>query len=269
MQQLISFLVRHKSFLFFLILLCVSLALTIQFHSYHKSKFINATNSITGSIHNSSNSFNEFLNLKTYNKRLLEENAQLRKKLSNYSFQTTQHFNKETPYKIIPAKLIKNSFRKKKNILLINKGKKDGITTDMGVITSNGIIGVIGNVGENYATIISILNTDSKINAQLKKSNHIGSLSWNGIDSKNTQLEDITSVTPVAVNDTVVTGNYSVFPQGIPIGKIVKANLNRSKNYYQIDLKLFNDMSTVGYVYVIKNKNKKEIDKLLNETENE
>ena len=269
MQQLISFLLRHKGFLLFIFLLSISLALTVQSHSYHKSKFINATNNITGGIYNSSSNVTEFLNLKGYNQQLLKENARLRSKLSNYSFQTTQKFTKNTPYNLIPAKLIHNSFHKQKNILLINKGEKDGIRTDMGVITSNGIVGIIGDVGENYATVLSILHTQSKINAQLKKTNHIGTLTWNGKDISTVQLEDITKVTPIAVNDTIVTGNYSTFPQGIGIGTVVKADLDASKNYYNINIKLFNDMSNIGYVYVVKNKAKKEIDSLLNNTPNE
>ncbi len=269
MQQLFSFLLRHKGFLLFLGLLFISLALTVQSHSYHKSKFINSTNAITGDVYNSANTVTEFFNLKTYNQQLLQENARLRSKLSNFSFQTTQKFSKETPYEIIPAKLILNSFRKKKNTLLINKGRKDGITTDMGVITTNGIIGIIGDVGENYATVLSILHIDSKINAQLKKTNHIGTLTWNGKNSSKVQLEDMTKVAPIVVNDTIVTGNYSIFPQGIPIGKVVKADLDTSQNYFIVDIKLFNDMSNIGYVYVVKNKAKAETSALLNHPENE
>jgi len=269
MQQLISFLLRHKGFLLFLGLLSVSLALTIQSHRYHKSKFINATNNITGGIYNSSSNISEFLNLKKYNEQLLQENAHLRSKLSNYSFQTTKNFSENTPYQLIPAKLILNSFKKKKNVLLINKGKKDGIRTDMGVITTNGIVGIIGNVGENYATVLSILDVDSKINAQLKKTNHIGTLSWNGKDISVVQLDDLTKVAPVEVNDTIVTGNYSTFPKGINIGKVIKANLDESQNYFNIDIKLFTDMTNIGYVYVIDNKAKKETDQLLNTSNNE
>lgn len=269
MQQLISFFLRHKGFLLFLGLFCISIALTIQSHSYHKSKFINATNSVTGGIYNSTNSVSEFLNLQIYNKQLVQENARLRKKLSNYSFQTTKDFSEETPYDIIPAKLIQNNFHKKKNILVINKGNKDGVKKDMGVITSNGIVGIVESVGENYATVLSILHVQSKINAQLKKSNQIGSLTWDGESTTIVQLDDITKVAPILINDTIVTGNYSTFPQGIQIGKIVKAELDASQNYFDINIELFNDMRDIGHVYVIKNKAVKEINNLLKNSKNE
>ncbi len=50
----------------------------------------------------------------------------------------------------------------------------------MGVINSLGIVGIIDNVSKNYATVISILNTKSKINAKIKHSDHFGTLTWDG-----------------------------------------------------------------------------------------
>lgn len=269
MQQIISYLLKKKNLLLFLLFLGISLILTIQSHSYHRSKFINAANNLSGGVYEYTNHINEFVNLDDYNQRLLKENAKLRQQLSNIKLQSTVDFPVETPYSLIPAKLIHNSFDKKENILLINRGRKHGVKPDMGVITTNGIIGIIESVGENYATVLSILHTQSKINAQLKKSNHIGSLVWNGKSMFKIQLEDITKVAPIQVNDTIVTGNYSIFPQGINIGLVIKADLDQSQNFYNVDIATFNDMSNIGYVYVIKDKAKSEKNNLLNSSANE
>jgi len=269
MQQVISYLLKKKNFLFFILLLVVSLALTIQSHRYHKSKFINAANDVTGGLYESVNHINEFINLDIYNARLLKENARLRKEISNYSFHSALAIPKDTPYEFIPAKLIKNSFHKKNNILVINRGAKHGVTVDMGVITTDGIVGIIENVGENFSTVLSVLHVQSQINVQLKKTNHIGSLVWNGKSPFKVQLEDITKVASIAINDTIVTGNYSIFPQGINVGKVVKAALNQTQNYFDVEVKLFNDMSNIGYVYVVKNKALKEVNQLLNQDQNE
>lgn len=269
MQQIISYLLKKKDLLLFLLFLGISLILTIQSHSYHKSKFINAANDVTGGVYEYSNHVNEFIHLDEYNERLLKENAKLRKQLSNVAFHQAVAFPEDTPYDLIPAKLIQNSFDKKENILVINRGTKHGVKPDMGVITTNGIIGVVESVGRNYATVVSILHTQSRINAQLKKTNHIGSLVWNGASMFKVQLEDITKVAPIQVNDTIVTGNYSIFPQGINIGLVIKANLDESENFYNVDIATFNDMSNIGYVYVVKNKAKEEVTNLLNTTVNE
>ena len=69
------------------------------------------------------------------------------------------------------AQVIKNSYSQNNNVLTINKGTNDSIKLDLGVITSKGILGIIDNTSSNYATVLSILNTTSRISAQLKKTN--------------------------------------------------------------------------------------------------
>lgn len=269
MQQIITFLLRNKHGLFFLLLLIIGLTLTIQSHRYHKSKFIHAANNLTGGVYESANQFSEYFNLKEYNKRLLDENARLRKELSNYKISNSQAVPEKQPYNLIPAKVIENSYNKKKNLLLINKGKKHGIEPDMGVITMDGVIGITVNVNENFSTVLSVLHPKSRISAQLAKTKHLGSLFWNGKETNTVQLEDISTISKVQKGDTIVTGNYSIFPEGIRIGTVLNASLQQSKNHYDIDVQLFNDMTNIGYVYVIKNDSKKEIQNLLNQSDDE
>ena len=269
MQQIFSYLLKNKNFLIFILLFAIAIGLTIQSHRYHKSKFISAAYSTTGGLYELVNHVNEFINLDEYNTRLLKENSRLRKELSNYDFHGAIDDDYEVPYNYIPAKLIHNSVHKKNNILVINKGSKDGISTDMGVITTNGIIGIIESVGDNYATVLSVLHTKSQINVQLKKTNHIGSLLWDGKSPFTLQIEDITKIAPIRLNDTIVTGGYSIFPQGINVGKVIKAQLDQTENYFDVEIELFNDMSNIGYVYIVKNESLNEVNELLDLENNE
>lgn len=70
---------------------------------------------------------------------------------------------------IIVSKVIHNAYNTHENYLTINSGAAQGIQPDMGVINSAGIIGIIDKTSENYASIISILNVKSQINAKIKK----------------------------------------------------------------------------------------------------
>jgi len=139
----------------------------------------------------------------------------------------------------------------------------------MGVITSKGILGIIDNTSNKYATVISILNRTTSISAQLKKTNHFGSLTWNTNSPEYIQLTDIPKIAPVIKGDTIVTsGRSSIFPKGIPIGTIETFNLDNAENYYEINIKLFNDMSSIKHVYVIENRDSqalKELENLENE----
>ncbi|MBT8324672.1 MAG: rod shape-determining protein MreC [Winogradskyella sp.] len=273
MQQIINFVIRNKTFLLFLVLFSLSLILTIQSHSYHRSKFINSANSITGGIYGSINSFSQYFRLRDDNHRLLDENRLLRDKLYNRSTRgdsvVVDSFNTDGTYKFITASVYKNSYSATNNYLTINKGESDGIQEDFGVLTSKGIVGIIDNTSDSYARVMSILNSKSRINAQLKNSNHIGSLIWDGKSPHKVQLVDVSKFAPVNVGDTIITGGQSsIFPKGILIGEIASYESDVSGDTYNIEIDLFNDMTDLGYVYIVKNRDKEEIE-LLDKTTNE
>lgn len=268
MQQIINFIIRNKIFLLFLLLFFISIVFTIQSHSYHKSKFINSANFLSGGVHNTVNNISQYLKLKSQNELLSEENNHLKSILYNNT--STDSFTIVLPvfndlYKFSTANVIKNSYSVSDNFLLINKGANDSIKEDFGVITSKGILGIINETSSNYATVISILNTTSKISAQLKKNNHYGTLTWNTKDPALIQLVDIPEIAPVKQGDTIITsGRSSIFPKGIPIGIIHDFKLDQAENYYEINIRLFNDMTNIEHVYIIENKDISEINNLIN-----
>ena len=271
MQQIINFIIRNKTFLLFLLLFSISIVFTIQSHSYHKSKFINSANFLTGGVYNSINNISEYFSLKSQNQILVEENNRLKSILFNSEIEKgeviTDSLTYDKKYKVTTANIIKNSYSLTDNVLLIDKGKNDSIHQDFGVISSKGLIGIISETNNNYATVISILNTTSNISAQLKKTNHFGSLVWNGISPEIVQLTDIAKIADIKIGDTIVTsGISSIFPKGIPIGIVSNFKLDVAENYYEVNVKLFNDMSNLEHVHIIKNNDIEEITNLLNRT---
>ncbi|MEY8848094.1 rod shape-determining protein MreC [Psychroserpens sp. XS_ASV72] len=274
MQQIINFIIRNKTFLLFLLLFGISLALTIQSHSYHKSKFINSANFLTGGIYESASNVSDYFDLKTQNQILVEENNKLRSLLLNQADSSLSNVaNIDSSFyggrfKIQTAKVINNNYDLSKNYITLNKGEKHGVKEDLAVITSKGIVGIIDNTSNGYARVLSILNTKSRINAQLNASNHIGSLIWNGASSDMVQLIDISKFAPVKEGDTIVTGGQSsIFPQGIPIGTIESFVLDISGDTYTVEVKLFNDMTNLSHVYIVENTDANEIQQLENPTD--
>ncbi|MCL8006766.1 rod shape-determining protein MreC [Gelidibacter japonicus] len=268
MQQIINFVLRNKTFLVFLLLLGLSLFFTIQSHSYHKSKFINSSNVITGTVYKTANNVSQYFNLIKENKALLEENRMLKTIVHNLDVDTLtsdlqDSLKLNANYKFRTASVYKNSYSQSTNYLTINKGKKDSIKVDYGVITSQGIVGIIENTSQNFSSVLSILNTRSRINAQLKKTNHIGSLVWNTESPEFAQLIDISKFAPVAIGDTIITGGQStIFPKGILIGTVNSYKIDSGGDSYIVNVKLFNDMTNIGHVYVIENLQAAEIKSL-------
>lgn len=267
MQQIINFIIKNKNFLLFLLLFGIAIIFTIQSHSYHKSKFINSANFLSGGIYNSANNISSYLDLKAQNNILSEENKRLYQLLSNQQIDTSGvkvDHAATLNYKYTTADVIRNNYSLANNFLLINKGEKDSIQQDFGVRSSLGIVGIVDVVSKNYATVISILNSKSSISVKLEKSGHIGSLVWNGKSPNIIQLTDVEKIAPVAVGDTIVTsGQSSIFPKNIPVGTIIDSKLDATENFYEINVQLFNDMTNLQHVYIIENIDKKEIETLL------
>ena len=258
MQQIFNFVIRNKTFLLFLLLFGIALSLTIQSHTYHRSKFINSANSITGGVYGTFNSIDQYFDLKEQNSILVEENKKLREgffNLKNVENTETQNLGLSNKrFKIISAEVYRNSFNLPNNYLLINKGQRDSIKQDFGVITSKGIVGIIDNTSNKYSTVLSILSKKSRINAQLKSSNHIGSLTWNNKSPYLAELIDVSKFAKINVGDTILTGGKSsIFPKGIGIGTIESFEIDSGGDTYIIQVKLFNDMTTLQHVYIINN----------------
>lgn len=269
MANIIDFFIRNKNTLLFLFLLFISLFFTFQTHSYQKSKFISSANSVTGGLYSWVNNIDVYFHLKENNDRLLDENKALRQRLLNLPVSSNDTLVPENTtkfegdYSVYKSKVISNNYSKLNNYILIDHGRKDSISEELGVITSEGIVGVVEKASPSYSRVISILNMNLAINAQLKNSEHFGTLSWKGKNPNLMQLSDVPRRATMKKGDTIMTNGRSlIFPKGIMIGTIKDFELDRGKNYYNITVKLFNDMTNIGNVYIIKNHSRPEIDSL-------
>ena len=288
MQQIIDFIIRKKDVVVYIVLLIFSLALVFNSSYFHKSKIILFSNSIANYSTENFNYLNEYFELKKINSNLLEENLFLKNQLEkinkNISLDSLTNIN----FSYKNAKVISNNLSSFKNRLVINKGIKDGLKTEMGVISSDGIVGIIDNTTKRYSSIMSILNIEMKINAKVKRTEHFGTLEWDGFDTRHLTLNDISETAKIKVGDSIITGGMSlIFPEGINIGtvsKIISQNETHSntkgiaikisvrddsiidydirENYLNIEVKLHNDMSNLNNVYIIESFNKKEFQKL-------
>ena len=275
MQQLIYFLQKYKYFLFFLLLELVAIGLTINNHSFHKSKFISSANNVTGGLYEKVSSLSDYFSLKDQNKELVDENINLKKQLEYYKNLVTDtlitHQFKDTTYhqsySYIQGKITKNSYHTNYNFITIDKGINDSINKEMAVINSKGIIGITETSKSNFSRVQSILNLSSRVNAKIKNGNFFGTLKWDGKDYNIVQLIDIPRQAIVKKGDTIITGGMStIFPEGILIGTVINdKSPNDTSN--SIDIKLFNDMSNIKNIYIVKNLNKQELNSLDNSNE--
>jgi rod shape-determining protein MreC len=236
-----------------------------QYNNYQKASFLNFTGGVASGFYESVNSTTNYFGLRDINDSLLAENARLRSQMLNSYYQSgfAQTSINDSLYKqqysYISANVVNNSITKRNNYITIDKGSMHGIKPDMGVISSNGVVGIVTSVSEHFATIRSALNGNTKISCMLKKNNAFGSLEWNGDDPKFSSMKYVNKHVPLTINDEIVTSNYStLFPQGISVGRIYSHSLDAGDNFHLIKVELYTQFSTLKNVYVIRNIYKEE-----------
>lgn len=264
MQSLLLLLLRYGHVILFLILETFCFYLIVNNNEYQRSVFLHSSNELSGSMLQKVNQWNNYFHLQTINDSLARENARLREQLfyirDMQSFQIDSNFLKEdTTISVIPARVINNTIHLQNNYITLNKGLKDGIEARMGVLSENGVVGVIEHVSESFATVLPFLNTRSRIRGKITRNDAIGTVSWDGKSVDQLLLEGIPKHLSIQIGDTVVTSGFStIFPEGQMIGKVTEINLPRGSNTYQIILKTPVSMGQLRYVYIIKNNKQKE-----------
>jgi rod shape-determining protein MreC len=204
---------------------------------------------------------------------IAEENARLRAKLrfatidASYNRDTIVDSLYKTRYSFISAEVVSNTINQPDNFITINKGQKMGLEPGMGVINDNGVVGIVRKTSKNFATVSSILNSQTRISAAIKRTGAFGSLIWNGRDIRFVNLQDIPKHQQVITGDTVITSGYSsAFPRGIMIGTVTKVQFDPGSNFYDLQVRLGTDFSRLNYIYIIQDKARIEIDSLTHET---
>lgn len=247
-----------------------------NYNKYQKVQYLNSSNRITASVYNSYNSVVQYFELAKVNRSLAEENAKLKSRFQTVTsgeiiadsvFRGTLLANPN--YRYISARVINNSVNKKYNYITLNRGRKQGVEPDMGIVSNNGIVGVVTSVSESYALGFSVLNSRWGPSAKLKKSGFYGPIEWNGDDYQFVKLMEIPFHVEMAVGDTIVTsGHSSVFPEGIMIGVIQSFSQPEGGSFYDINVKLATDFKSIHFVEVIDNIDKEQLKQLEDLTKN-
>ena len=248
MQQLVNAIIRFRNGLVYLLLISLSILLLQRSSAYHRSLVANVSIFFSAQLSDLVNYFTSYSKLRETNKRLLKENHIL---LDQILFERKLPSDTLT-YSSIPLQVIRNSFMNSYNYITIKGGKNIGVKNEMGLVTAQGIVGVVQFTQARYTQAISILNKDLKINAKLKNSNHFGSLTWPGDDPTKMKLFDVPKTATIKVGDTIQTGGMStIFPPNLLIGSISNFVDDPSKSFYDIEISLFQDMTNLGTVFAI------------------
>lgn len=265
MRNLFLFFIKYNALFLLIILEIISFYMIVNNNKKQNQVYVSSANRVTGSFYERYDKIIGFWNLGDVNEELANDNKRLLEQLPNAYFDNQVDTIEvrdsffEQQYEYIPAKVVNNSVNRYDNYLTLNRGKSHGLRNNTGVITSNGIVGVVQKVSKNYAVVMSVLHHNTRISAKLKESEYFGSLVWKNNDPLYMYLDAIPKHAIIELGDTIITSSYSSkFPEGIMVGVVENAEVVKGSNFYEVKVKLSSDMSNLSHVFVVNNLLKEE-----------
>ncbi|HKZ36533.1 MAG TPA: rod shape-determining protein MreC [Chryseolinea sp.] len=270
MERLFLFVYQYRAFFTFLALELSCAWLIVTNNQYQGAKFFNSSNGIVATMNNFSQGVRDYFQLREVNQMLAEENAALKQKIAQQqqytaALDTTVAIQDSVllnQYDFESAKVVNNHVDFVKNYITIDKGADRGLVPGMAVISPLGVVGKVKLVSDHYAVITSLLHIDVMVSARLKRTEHLGTIQWNGLDPDIIQFKYIPRHVKPAVGDSVVTTGYAIFPDGIMIGTVAEVNLRDEALFYDLEVKLSQDFRKLSFVTIVKNSLKHEQDSL-------
>lgn len=271
MRNLINFIVKNIHWLIFFFLIFLSFILIVNNNRFQRSKYLAVIQEVTGKLYSVSGEIESYVNLKNTNADLLNRLAELETLV--YAYERQLELLTDTSgvkrieidsartlvFSYTSARVVYNSVSNLENYITLDKGTKDGIESDMGVVSPRGVVGKIIAVSPHYSLVISILNPKFRLSCMVKSSNYFGPLVWDGKDPRYTYLEELPRHVDFDINDTIVTSGHSlIFPEGFPIGTIVDSQKQKNDNYNSLKIQLFTNFNTLENVLIVRNSYKEE-----------
>lgn len=263
MRNLLNFLLKYNHWFLFILLEVISFVLLFRFNHYQHSVYFSSANAVAGKVYEVSGGITSYFHLKSVNEDLLDRIMELEQQNHNLEDALGRHLSDSTElnsirnlpntdYQVFKARVINNSLNLVDNYITLNRGSKDGIRPEMGVVDGNGVVGIVYDTSSHYSRAISVLNSKSSISCKIVGSEYFGYLKWEYGDSRYAYLKDLPRHAEFNLGDTVVTSGYStVFPEGIMIGTVDDMADSNDGLSYLLKVKLATDFGKVSEVRVI------------------
>ncbi len=256
----------------------VSITLLFRYSPYQQSVWFDCATQVAGFIHEQEQEILLYRHLKEENLRLTQENITLQESLrimrlklklqGHEQSQTEEMVAQELAnYDLIPAMVCGNSVAQRDNLMLINRGREDGVKPQQAVVSGTGVVGIIANSSRNYSVVIPLLNSRSSISCRIRGSEYFGYLHWKGGNPLVAQLDDVPAHSRVKEGDVVETSGFSnIFPQGLFVGKVIKVGNSPDGQSLQLSVNLSTDIANLSEVMVVVSNHREDIDTALRGT---
>lgn len=250
-----------RDYLIVAILLIVAIYLAISRNQDGISKlrqFSVATVSVLQTPLSQVRIYRQALNTNVYLKRqnilLQDELSKLRSlKQENEELRDLLDFHEQSQLDLIPVKVVGKELNSINNSLTITPGAKAGIKKDMPLVNSDGLLGKVVLVTDNYAQVMPYLNTLYKVSAKVQNNNAPGIVSWEGNRKNELVMNFVPLTVDVDEGAVIETSGFSnQYPPNIPIGVVTKIEQERGKETQRIYLEPTASIYDVAEGFVVK-----------------
>lgn len=256
MQDLLAFFLRFGGLFTFVVLETVCALLIVRYNDSQRAIWLHSGSLLSGTVAKNVDAWSDFVSLREVADSLAAENARLRLQLLLQPAalpDSVARVRVDSGYTLVPVRVVRNSVALANNTLTIDRGTADGVTARMGVISGRSLIGVTRNVGTHYAEVMSLLHSESRISAALRRAGYFGILRWRGADPREVFLEEIPRHARLSVGDTVRTSGYSaIFPGGLSVGVVDTFWLRPGSDFYDVRVRLGHDPARLDYGYLVR-----------------
>lgn len=228
-----------------------------RYNHYQRSTYLSSANSISGKAYEIQSKVGNYFNLQSANAALTRENYELLNQINELKMNAGSTVLAASAVdsiaqKYLAATVINNSTNSRHNFITIDKGYKDGVKRDMGVISAKGVVGIVKDVSKHYASVISVINIDLKLSCKVKTKEYFGSLIWDGTDARRAFITDIPGHAEIDIGDRIVTSTFSaIFPSDISIGTVSEISPIPGSSFQKIDVDLSVDFSSLHNIYIV------------------
>lgn len=277
MHRLIEFIKRIYVLVLFLILEVAALWSYATSSVYAEAKILSRTTEVGGAISGTITDIGHFFSLTDHNRELTSRVAELNEELertqllleeSGIDPESTTAIDEDLHFRYHPARVVSMTTNRNRNFVVLDKGTRDGIAKDMGVITpDNKLVGYVVSCSEHYAVVMPMLNTDFSTGGRLVGNDYVCVIRWSGVSKYEVEAVEL-SIYSNPSEGMEVEVRSERLPAGILIGTIVDYELNSSKSAYSATLSIAADMSSLDNLLIVENTHYGEIEGLMQQVGN-
>lgn len=235
---------------------------------YTQARLLARSNQVIGGVHGLFAGVRHYFTLGRENRALLGRVAQLEERLAQFEEAETkarldsymQEIG-ESKYHFVPASVTANTINRTQNLITLDRGRRDGVMEEMAVLSPDGAMaGYVVDCTEGYAVAMSVLNTSFRASGKLADADYYGSIYWDGVDQHVVILGELSKYAdPQPGQEVVTTGFSQYFPADVLIGWVESASLNETRTSYTVRVRLAAEMSRLGEVVLVGNRDLYEI----------